>query len=141
MKRILLTLLAVIVVLGLFAATGYAGYRMGYAQGSERTADGQMPGFRPFERMGPGRMPMHEFGFGRGFDREFRPGGFPLLGFGFFPLVGFLWRVAILAMIVGFAYWLFTRSGWQLTRRDTTPTSATPSQSPETGAKEQESNS
>jgi uncharacterized membrane protein len=136
MKKILLSLLAVIVVLGLFAATGYTGYRMGYAQGMERTADGQMPEFRPFERMGPGRMPMHEFGFGRGFDREFRPGGFPMMGFGFFPMFGFLWRVAILALIVGLVYWLFTRSGWQLTRTQTTRTVETPPQSAETETKE-----
>jgi hypothetical protein len=136
MKRILLTLLAVFVVLGLFAMSGYAGYRMGYAQGIEREANGGAPEFRPFERMGPGRMPMHEFGFGRGFHREFRPGGFPMMGFGFFSLFGFLWRVAILALTVGLAYWLFTRSGWQLTRTQTTQTVETPSKPVETEAKE-----
>ena len=114
MRRILLTLLAVIVIMGLFAATGYAGYRMGYAQGVEQRADGEGPGFRPFERMGPGRMPLHGFGFGRGVPRGFE--GFPLLGFGYFPLFGFLWRVAILALIVWFVYWLVTQSGWRLTR-------------------------
>ena len=116
MKRTLLTLLAIIVVLGSFAATGYAGYRMGYAQGVEQTADGETPQFRPFERMGPGRMPMDGFGFGRGFHHEFARGGFPIMGFGFFPLFGFLWRIAILALIVWFVYWLFTQSGWRLTR-------------------------
>lgn len=136
MKKIFLTLLAVIVVLGLFAATGYTGYRMGYAQGMERMTDGQMPEFRPFERIGPGRMPMHDFGFGRGFDREFRPGGFPMSGFGFFPLLGLLWRVAVLALIVGLVYWLFTRSGWQLTRTQTVHTVEAPSTPPETETKE-----
>jgi len=136
MKKVLLIMLAVIAVLGLFAATGYTGYRMGYAQGVERTADGQMSEFRPFERMGPGRMPMHDFGFGRGLDREFRAGGFPMIGFGFFPLFGFLWRVAIFALIIGLVYWLFTRSGWQLTRTQTTPAVETSSQSAETEAKE-----
>ena len=136
MKRILLTLLAVIVVLGLFAATGYTRYRMGYAQGVEQKANGEAPAFRPFARMGPGRMPMQDFGFGRGFDREFRAGGFPMLGFGFFPLLGVLWRIAVLVLLVGVGFWLFTRSGWQLTRTQTTPTIETPSQSTETEAKE-----
>lgn len=136
MRRILLTLLAVIVGLGLFAAIGYAGYRMGYAQGTEQRANGAAPDFRPFERIGPGRMPMDEFGFGRGFHREFRPGGFPMMGFGLFPLFGFLWRIAILALIVGLIYWLFTRSGWQLTRTQTTQTVETPPQPSETETKE-----
>ena len=136
MKRILLTLLAIVVLFGLFAMTGYAGYRMGYAQGVEQNSSGEAPGLRPFERMGPGRMPMHEFGFGRGFHREFRPGGFPMLGFGFLPVFGFLWRVAILALIVGLVYWLFTRSGWQLTRTQTTQTVEAPPQPVETEAKE-----
>ena len=35
MKRILLTLLAAIFMLGLFAAAGYAGYRIGYAQAAQ----------------------------------------------------------------------------------------------------------
>jgi len=136
MKRIVLSLLAIVVVLGLFAAIGYAGYRMGYAQGIEQTAIGDAPTFRPFARMGPGRMPMHEFGFGRGFPRELRPGGFPMMGFGFLPLFGFLWRVAILALVIGLIYWLFTRSGWKLTRTQTTQTVETQHQRTETEAKE-----
>ena len=42
MKRVLLTLLAVFVVVGLFAAAGYTGYRFGYAQGIHDTADGEL---------------------------------------------------------------------------------------------------
>jgi hypothetical protein len=79
---------------------------------------------------------MHEFGFGRGLQREFRPGGFPMMGFGFFPLFGFLWRIAILALIVGLVYWLFTRSGWQLTRTQPAQTVETQSQPVETEQKE-----
>lgn len=134
MKRTVLTLLAVVVFLGLFTATGYAGYRIGYAQGVERNADSAAPAIRPFERMGPGRMPMHEFGFGRGFQREFRPGGFPMMGF--FPLAGFLWRIATLALIVGLVYWLFTRSGWQLTRTQPAQTVETQAKPAETEPKE-----
>ena len=115
MKKILLTLLVIVVVFGLIAATGYAGYRMGYAQGlEERAADRIGPDVRPFAHMGPGRMPMHEFGFGRGFHRGFD--GSPLRLFGFVPLIGLLWRVTILALIVWLAYWLVTQSGWRLTK-------------------------
>ena len=42
MKKVLLTLLVTIFVLGLFAATGYAGYRFGYTQGIQATADGDV---------------------------------------------------------------------------------------------------
>jgi hypothetical protein len=117
MKKVLLTLLAVVVVLGLFAAIGFVGYRFGYAQGIQATADGQTPDFRPFDGMGPNRMPMQNFGdrFDRNFDRGFGSGGFPMRGFGFFPLI-FIGQIAVLALIVWFVYWLFTRSGWQLTR-------------------------
>lgn len=121
MKRILLTLLAVFVVMGLFAAVGYSGYRFGYTQGIRDTADGEIirPGFGRFDEFRPDRMPMWSFGFERGMAR-----GLPMMGFGFFPLLGLLWRIAILALIVWFAYWLFTRSGWRLTREP--QSSATP---------------
>ena len=135
MKKVLLTLLAVVVVLGLFAATGYAGYRFGYVQGAQRTADGQVPEFRPFDGMGPNRMPMQNFGdrLDRDFDRGFGPGGFAMRGFGFFPLL-FLGWIAILALIVWFVYWLLTRSGWRLTR--TVQTVETQSKPAETEGKE-----
>jgi flagellar basal body-associated protein FliL len=117
MKKVLLTLLAVVIVLGLFAAVGLTGYRFGYVQGAQRAADRQRPELRAFDEMGPNRMPMQNFGnrFDRDFGRGFGPGGFPMRGFGFFPLM-FLGRIAILALIVGFVYWLFTHSGWRLTR-------------------------
>jgi hypothetical protein len=117
MKKVLLTLLAVVAVLGLFAATGYAGYRFGYIQGAQGIDNGQAPEVRRFDGMGPNRMPMHGFDnrFDRDFERGFGSRGFPIRGFGFFPLM-FLGWIAILALIVGFVYWLFTRSGWRLTR-------------------------
>lgn len=114
MNKVLLALLTIVVVFGLISATGYAGYRLGFAQGMEQRATGAGPDVRPFERMGPGRMPMHEFGFGRGFHRGFD--GSPLWIFGFVSLFGLLWRVAIIALIVWFAYWLVTQSGWRLIR-------------------------
>jgi hypothetical protein len=121
MKRILLTLLVIIVGLGLFAATGYAGYRFGYIQGIQETAneDAPLPRLRPFEDFGPRGMPRHDFGFG--FDRDFGQGHFPMLGFSFFSPLLFLGRIAVLALIVFFIVWLFTRSGWRLTRQISEP--------------------
>ena len=115
MKRILLTLLGLVLVLGLFAATGYAGYRFGYAKGAQATANGdtlpRVPELRRFDHFGPRHMP----NFGP--DREFHR-GFPLIGFGFFPLM-FLGRLIMLALMILFVFWLFTRSGWRLTRQTT----------------------
>src|SRR5512134_2343188 len=117
MKRILLALLTVVVVLGLFAAVGYTGYRFGYAQGIQTTAGDEVarPGLRAFDEFSRHRMPMLDFGFqrgpGRGWDR------FPMMGFGFFLPLLLLGRLAVLALIIGLIYWLFTRSGWRLTRQ------------------------
>ena len=118
MKRVLLTLLAVVVVLGLFAAAGFTGYRFGYAQGARAAVNGDevRPQIGPFRDFGPNRMPMRDFGFERGFHREFGMHGFPGMGFGFFSIFGLLGRIAVLALVVGFIYWLFTRSGYRLTR-------------------------
>ena len=115
MKKVVLGLLAVIVVLGLFAAAGFAGYRFGYAQGVQTTANGNAarPGLRPFDDFGPRGMPMHRFGFERGIGR----GGFPMMGFGFFSPLLFLGRLVVLALVIWFIYWLFSRSGWRLTRQ------------------------
>jgi hypothetical protein len=144
MKRVLLTLLALLVVFGLFAVAGYAGYRFGYARGAQtvqNTADGQAPELRRFDDRGPRfdrslprRMPVHDFGFERGFARGFGMRGFPGMGFGLFSLLELLTRLAILALIIGAAYWLFTRSGWQLTR--TARTTETPPRPVEPEVKE-----
>jgi uncharacterized membrane protein len=117
MKKVLLTLLVVIVVFGLFAATGYAGYRYGYSQGVQAGVNGanELPGFHPFNDFGPRGMPMHRFGFEHGWGS----GGYPMMGFGFFSPWMLLWRIVVLALIVGFVYWLFARSGWRLTRQPT----------------------
>ena len=121
MKRVLITLLTIVVVLGLFAATGYAGYRFGFMRGAQTTANGNPsePKLRPSDNFDRRGMPMHKFGdgFGPGFHRGFRFGGFPMMGFGFFSPLMFLMRIAVFALIIWFAYWLFTRSGWRLTRQ------------------------
>jgi uncharacterized membrane protein len=121
MKRLLLTLLGIVLVLGLFAAAGYAGYRFGFMRGAQTTATGNPSGpqLRPFDNFDRRGMPMRKFGddFGRGIRRGFGMRGFPMMGFGFFSPLIFLWRIAVLALIIWFIYWLFTRSGWRLTRQ------------------------
>jgi len=120
MKKVLVTLLTIVVVLGLFAAVGFAGYRVGYMQGARAqiTPNGNSPApqLRSFDEFGRRGMPMRDFGFGRGFPRGF--GRMPMMGMGFgmFGLFGLLLRVALFAVVIWFVYWLFTRSGWRLTR-------------------------
>lgn len=120
MKKVILGLLAVIVVFGLLATAGYAGYRFGYIQGVQATAKGNVapsqpsqPQLRPFDDFGRRGMPMNRFGFERGFRR----GGFPMIGFGLFAIFGTLLRIAVIVLIVWLIYWLFARSGWRLTRQ------------------------
>lgn len=126
MKKVLLTLLTVVVVLGLFAAAGYAGYRFGYMRGAQITAKAGAPRnppnpqLRPFNNFGNRGMPFRNFGDNsdRGLRRGFGMRGFPMMGMGFglFGLFGLLVRIAVFGLILWFIYWLFTRSGWQLTR-------------------------
>jgi len=115
MKKVLLTLLAVIVILGALGGAGYAGYRIGYAQGASNSDN-----FPGFAHMNPNLMPMHRFdnNFGPRFNSHRSPmimgrGGF---GISFFSPFHLLWNVAILALVIWFVYWLFTKSGWRITR-------------------------
>jgi hypothetical protein len=57
--------------------------------------------------------------FGRGFDHYsmMRPGGFNGRNMGFFSPLRSLWNIALLGLVIWFAYWLFTKSGWQLSRK------------------------
>ncbi len=125
MKKVLLTLLVVIVALGLLAGVGFAGYRIGYRQAalstSTNTTTNNIPYMHGFQFMHP-NMPMQNFG--RDLDRNFSRGmGFDEFGmrggrgFGFFTPLMFLGRILFWALIVWFIYWLFTRSGWQFTRK------------------------
>lgn len=121
MKKVLLTLLAVIVIAG----AGFIGYRIGYNNGA--TGSGDVPAFGRFNHMDSNQMPMYRFdnGFDRGPGRDFgfnqrsmmRPGGFNAIGFGRYSPFSLLWNIAILGLIIWFAYWLFTKSGWQITRK------------------------
>jgi hypothetical protein len=116
MKKVLLTILVLIVVVGALAAVGVVSYRAGYINGA--SGSGNVPAWGQFQRMNPNQMPMHRF------DNNFGPwdqpnhirmmrGGF---GFGFFPIFHFVWNLAVLGLIVWFFYWLFTKSGWRITR-------------------------
>jgi hypothetical protein len=119
MKKVILGILGAILVLGLFAGVGYAGYRIGFNQGAQFAADGNAPRFNRFDRDGlPRFMPY--------FDRSFSPRWFGMTphnrGFGFFPpffFLGFLGRIALIGLILWFVVWLFTRSGWRLSLTNT----------------------
>ena len=128
MKNVLLTLLTIVFALGLFAAVGFAGYRFGYMQGTQVTATGDSPLVRPSDNFNPRGMPMHNFGrdIERGFNRGFGPDGFRRMGFGFFSPILFLGRIAVLGLVLWFIYWLFTRSGWRLTRTPQAPATTPP---------------
>lgn len=118
MKKILFTLLAVIFLAGALGGAGFVGYRIGYRQGASATGN-TSPFIHGFQ-FAPRDMPMHDFGreFGRGFDRRSGPADFWMprhgMNFGFFPPLIFLGQIAFWALVIWFAYWLFTRSGWQL---------------------------
>jgi len=120
MKKVLLSLLVIILALGLLGAAGYAGYRYGFTQGmitASNAASGNGQSVSPWFGMNPRGMPMHNFGNQRGFDRN----GFGMMGrggfgFGFFPLFGLLLRLLFWGLIIAGIVWLITRSGWRLTR-------------------------
>jgi len=125
MKKVLLTLLAVIVILGALAGAGYAGYRIGYSQGS--TASGNTPFLGRGERINPHLMP----GIDRDFGFRMQPYRSPMMGRGIFGFTMFsplriLWNIAILVLIIWFVYWLFTKSGWRITRQKEDKTEVPP---------------
>ena len=122
MKKVLLSLFAVIIVFAVLAGAGFAGYRVGYDQGSRVSGNDNLA---PTDR---GEMPRFNFGkdpdgepgrdFERGFDRGFPRGDFRMMphgrGVGIFSLFRLLTHLAIWALVIGLVYMLFTRSGWQL---------------------------
>src|SRR5215510_2077243 len=98
MKKFLLTLLAILLIVGTLGGVGFAGYQFGYAQGRRAVASNttkiqpSVPNI-PNNNFRFGPMPLP---FGRNFDRGFRrgfgPGGFGMMpfgrGFGFFGVFG-----------------------------------------------------
>jgi hypothetical protein len=122
MKKILLALLGIIVVAGILAGAGFAGYRIGYNHGALASADGTVQ-LAPMGRgFGMHGIPMHNFnpGFERGFDQRIGPGDFDMLGrgggmrFDFFSPFHFIIRLAVFGLIIWLAYKLFTGNGWKL---------------------------
>lgn len=131
MRKVLLTILAIVLIVGALGAAGFAGYRFGYMQGAQVTVNGNpnngniQPGTPGF-RFGP-RMPMHNFGFDRGFGpRGFNMMGRGMMGFGIFGLLGFVLRIAFWVLVFWALYMLITRSGWRITRATTAPAPTPP---------------
>lgn len=128
MKKVLISLLVLVIALGLLGAAGFAGYRYGFTQGmitaSSNGADGQSVG--PRFGMSPRGMPMHEFGFQRSSDRA-GVGMIGRSGWGFriFPLFSLLVWLLFLGLIAAGIYWLVARSGWRLTRTSPATTTTT----------------
>ena len=138
MKKVLLTLLGIIVVVGILGGAGFVGYRTGFNQGthiavSRQTAQlpSQNKNLNPNGKSEPNsnrefgfqNMPGRNFGNGREHDltRGMGPGGFGMMqrgrGFGFFGPFQFLFRIAIFAILIWVIYMLFKGSGWTLTRQ------------------------
>ena len=71
MKRVVLSLLAIILILGALGAAGFAGYQYGYRQGALVSSGGnaQLPPGHP--NVGPFGMPRDGFGFRHGFGHGF----------------------------------------------------------------------
>src|SRR6187431_152355 len=91
MKKVLLTLLAMTLVIGVLAGAGFAGYRVGYDQGARASGNDNTPSMGRPENPGRDRMPM--FNFGRDPNRGFPHGDFRMMphsrGFGMFSQLMF----------------------------------------------------
>lgn len=128
MKKVLLTLLGIIVVLGVLAGAGFVGYRIGYRQAAARAltitkGTAQLPPQNFNHNFGLQNMPMmRNFGdgFERGFNRGMGPGGFGMMargrGFGFFGPLQFLLHVGVWVLVIWLIYMAIKGSGWRLTR-------------------------
>jgi len=149
MKKVLLAILAAVLVIGVLAGAGFAGYRVGYDQGARVSANGNTPPTGSPENFGRHRMPMFNFGrdpdrgFDRGLDRGLPRGEFQMMhrgrGFGIFSPLMFLAHLAIWALVIGLGYLLFIRSGLRLSL--TKQPVQNPPANIETEAKHQDQNS
>lgn len=131
MKKVLLTLLAVILIVGALGAAGFAGYQYGYRQGALSASNSDSDSVVPRFGVNPHGMPMHNFGFDRGFGRgDFGMMGRGGMGFGLFGPLRLLLSIAFWGLVLWAIYTLITRSGWRLTRTQPAPVvAATPSES------------
>ena len=145
MKRILLTLLALVLFAGVLAGAGFAGYRFGYQQGVQAASDSNTT-VRPFGRgndFNLRRMPMPYFGQDMPrFQRGFGPGGMRMMpfgrGFGFFSPIRLLIQLAFLGFIVWLVYKLLTGWRFSFTRPAVESPRAEPAQAVESEAKNDE---
>ena len=125
MKKVLLTLLGIVLVVGVLAGAGFAGYRIGYRRGATANNNGTAKVIPQDKDFAPRGMPMHDFGnnFERGFNRGFGPGDFGMMGrgrgFGFFSPFFLLARVVFWALIIWLVYKAIKGSGWTITRQTT----------------------
>jgi hypothetical protein len=123
MKKFLLTLLALVLIVGVLAGVAFLGYRLGYKQGALTiAAPNGSTNIRPFmhgDDFAWRKMPMHNFGIDPHFG--FHPGFGMMLpgrGFGFFSPILFVVQLAVLGFIIWLVYKLLT--GWRLTLTRTT---------------------
>lgn len=116
MKKVLFWFLGAVVLIGLLAGAGFAGYRIGRLHAT----NGTVPQFGRSDRFtNPDKMPQFMPGMNeRSFDRG--PGGHRIImmnrgvGFGFFSPFRILFHIALLGLVIWLAYKLFTGNGWQL---------------------------
>lgn len=143
MKRVFLLLLGIVVVIGLVAGAGFAGYQIGLRQSERISINANVPPSVGRPNFASERGPFaFDRGFERRFDRGFPHGGFQMMrrgGFGFFGPFMFLEHLLFWGLIILLAYWLFTRSGWRLTRMEQTVQQASPNVQTVTKVEEQES--
>ena len=123
MKKVLLTLLAVVLLVAALGAAGMVGYRYGYSQGILSAASSDSTAVIPRFNVNPHGMYM------RGFDHDFGRGNFGMMGhggmgFGFFTPLMFVVRIAFWVLVIWAVYMLVTRSGWRLTKTQPAPVAA-----------------
>ena len=130
MKRVFLILLSIVVVIGVLAGAGFAGYQIGLRQGARASASDEIRPFLDRPNFGLERGPFaFDRGFEHRFERSFPHGGFQMMrrgGFGFFGPFMFLGHILFWGLILLLVYWLFTRSGWRLTRTEQTVQQTSP---------------
>jgi hypothetical protein len=138
MKKVLFWLLGAVVLIGLLAGAGVAGYRIGRMQATDGTAPqfGQSDRFTNPDKMPQFRPSMNDHGFNPGPGQGF--GGPHIMmnrgrGFGFFSPFRFLFHIALLGLVIWFGYKLFKGNGWQLSltrQAETVETNQTPDSAP-----------
>ena len=133
MKKVLLTLLVIVLLAGALGVTGLTAYRYGYANGLSNNTTAPALGFG--KGFGWDQMPMHQFGFGmhdgfgRGFDNRMTGrGGMGHGGFGLFSIFGLLTRLAILALIAWLVYKFV--NGWRISIAPPAMVAASPTGAP-----------